>query len=120
MKTTATAAAQSWPTVRRSACSRLRQIVMASVFATVVLGTSPVQAKDSCETALCMWGMVTDSDDESCEGAIADYFDILVYKKRKINWNATADARLAFTNSCEGSDPDHNQEINDMFGKSRG
>lgn len=120
MKKTAIAAGQVCLFAKLSVVSRLRHCIAASLLTSAVFFTAPALAGDSCETALCMWGMVTGTDDSSCDGAIQDYFNILVFKKHKINWDATAQARLDFTNSCEGSDPDHNQETNDMFGKSRG
>ncbi|MNF58606.1 hypothetical protein D3C85_813890 [compost metagenome] len=110
MKPTATAAGQL----------RLR-IWLSGVLMAVLFSSPPASAKDPCETALCMWGLLQDSDRDGCDQAIADHFDILVFrKKNKIDWNATAKERLGFTNSCPGADRGANKEINDKFGKSRG
>ncbi|AGN33470.1 KikA family protein (plasmid) [Pseudomonas fluorescens A506] len=86
-----------------------------------MLGTSQAFAKDPCKTALCMFGLLTGTNDGECNDAIADHFSIIVFKKKKkIDWNKTAKERLGFTNSCPGADPVTNKLINDKFGKSFG
>lgn len=82
------------------------------------------QPGDVCEMALCMWGKfskATGSGDDGgseCRSAEAEYFGIIVYrKKKKIDWSATASERLKRMNKCPSSDKDKTQQINDKFGK---
>ncbi|PUA41535.1 killer protein [Pseudomonas protegens] len=101
----------------------LAQIPLATaLFVFALLGASPAYAKDPCKTTLCMYGKFTgNSGGSECRSAVADYFDILVFKKKKrIDWNQTAKERLGFMNSCPGADRGKTQEINNKFGKSRG
>lgn len=104
-----------------TAAGRLRLRIWLSLLLMAVLFSSPPTfAKDPCKTALCMWGLLQNSDRDGCDQAIADHFEILVKKKKKIDWNATAKERLGFTNSCPGADRGANKQINNKFGKSRG
>jgi hypothetical protein len=108
-------------TVKAATFSRARKYTVAGLLAVAVLVPTPVFAKDPCKTALCMWGLLKGEKQGECDEAIQDYFDIVVYKKKKrIDWNSTAKQRLSFTNSCPGSDKGPNKLINDKFGKSRG
>lgn len=121
MNTTVQAAGQPCLIVKSSPLSKVRKSITAGLVAIAVFGTTPAFAKDPCKTALCMWGLFTGTNDSSCNQAIQDHFDIVVYKKKKrIDWNSTAKQRLGFTNSCPGSDQGINKKINDKFGKSSG
>ena len=121
MKRTAIAAGQLCPAARGSPFLRVRQCATIGLLTMAIFGTAPAFAKDPCKTALCMWGLFNGSDRDGCDQAIADHFDILVFKKKKkIDWDATAKERLGFTNSCPGSDQGINKKINDKYGKSRG
>jgi len=116
-----TAAAQLCPPVKQTTPSKLRKFATIGVLAIAMLGTGPAFAKDPCKTALCMFGLFTGTNDSECNDAIADHFNIIVFKKKKkIDWNKTAKERLGFTNSCPGADPVTNKLINDKFGKSFG
>lgn len=94
----------------------------------VALSTSSAaNAGDPCELVMCMWGRfskVTGSGDDGgneCRRAEAEYFSIIVYKKKgRIDWNATADERLSRQNSCPTADRGKTKEINDKFGKEQG
>jgi hypothetical protein len=104
-----------------STYSRVRKCAIAGLLAMTVIVPAPAFAKDPCKTVLCMWGLFNGSNPAECDQAIQDHFDIVVYKKKKkIDWNSTAKQRLAFTNSCPGSDQGFNKKINDKFGKSSG
>lgn len=100
---------------------RLRKYITVGVLSVAMLGSTPAFAKDPCKTALCMFGLLTGTNDSECNDAIQDHFTIIVFKKKKkIDWNQTAKERLGFTNSCPGADPVTNKLINDRFGKSSG
>lgn len=92
--------------------------IAAALIASLVSGTA---SADSCKTVICMYGKLTgNSGGSECSSAEADYFDILMKKHGKINWNSTATARGQFLNSCDGADSAVNKQINDKFGKVRG
>ncbi|MBX4139529.1 KikA family protein [Pseudomonas sp. S5F11] len=100
---------------------RLRKSITVVVLAVAVLGTPPAFAADPCKTAFCMFGLLTGTNESQCDDAIKDHFLIIVFKKKKkVDWNQTAKARLGFTNSCPGADPVTNKLINDKFGKVSG
>ena len=85
-----------------------------------LFGTSAL-ADDPCETCTCMYGkLVGKGGGSACNSAIAKYFSIIVYKKKKINWGATSNARLDYLNSCKGSDKNFNQAINAVYGGAAG
>lgn len=121
MSGTAIAAGQVCPSAKKQPSFWLRKTVTGAVLAVAMLGTTPAFAKDPCKTALCMWGLFTGNNDSECNEAIRDYFDIIVYKKKKkVDWGKTMKARLGFTNSCPGSDSGFNKKVNDKFGSSFG
>ncbi|WP_036992699.1 TrbM/KikA/MpfK family conjugal transfer protein [Metapseudomonas furukawaii] len=94
-----------------------------AAFAVVwAVGTSPASyAGDPCKTVICMWGLFSGTGvSGGCKGAVADYFSIVRYRKKKINWNATSDARSQFLNSCPSADRGFTRAINGRFGKSSG
>lgn len=96
----------------------LRKYITVVALAVAVLGATPAFAADPCKTAFCMFGLLTGTNESQCNDAIKDHFLIIVFKKKKkIDWNQTAKARLGFTNSCPGADPVTNKLINDTFGK---
>ncbi|MGE6473352.1 conjugal transfer protein [Serratia proteamaculans] len=99
----------------------------AFVLGAVVLGASPAFAGDPCKMVLCMFGKYSkvtgtgDDGGDECDSAEAEYFGILVYKKKKkIDWSATAKERLKQQNSCPTADRGKTKQINDKFGKARG
>ena len=121
MNCTIKAPARACPSAKPVSPLKLRKLVTIGVLVIATLGTGPAFAKDPCKTALCMFGLLTGTNDSECNEAIADHFDIVVFrKKKKIDWNQTAKERLGFTNSCPGADPVTNKLINDKFGKSSG
>ena len=100
----------------------VRTFIGAAVLGLLATAAPAANAADSCKMALCMWGRLTgDSGGSECSSAEKDYFAILVKKKHnKINWSSTAKKRLQALNSCSGSDPSYNSQINSKFGKKRG
>ena len=71
------------------------------IIAGLIWLSQPVQAKDACQTVLCMAGMLQGAGvSNACGGAVADYFDIKRWRKGKFKPGRTADARGAFLNSC--------------------
>ncbi|EJZ60961.1 KikA (plasmid) [Pseudomonas fluorescens R124] len=118
MKSTVNAAGRVCPAAN-STYSRAGKYAIAGLLAVTVLVPVPAFAKYPCKTVICMWGLFNGKVQDGCDQAIEDHFDIVVYKKKKkIDWNSTAKQRLAFTNSCPGSDQGFNKKINDKFGKS--
>ena len=77
-------------------------------------------AEEACKVSLCMFGLLKGQHDSTCQGAIADYFGILVYKHGDVKWSKTATKRLSQLNSCPGVDTDKMKEVNSKFGKSWG
>lgn len=63
------------------------------------------QAKDPCQTLMCMAGEVTGgSGGSDCSGAISDFYKIVATKKHhRFDPGSTANARKAFLNSCAGA-----------------
>lgn len=99
----------------------VRKSITVVLLCITALNMSTASAKDPCKTALCMYGLLTNSERDGCSSAIADHFDIIVFrKKKKIDWNKTAKERLGFTNSCPTADRGKTKEINDKFGKATG
>lgn len=91
-----------------------------TALAALVCAAPYAQAKDSCETVLCMWGKLKGEFSVECEPAVQDYFDIVKRKHGKIKWSSTSNARLQFLNSCPTADGGATKKINDKFGKARG
>lgn len=85
------------------------------------LFTAPAQAKDSCDTVLCMAGMLQGSGVVSgCKGFVQDYFDIIKLNSHGgISLNKTFNARGQFLNKCTtaGNWP---QIINKQYGRQLG
>ncbi|MCY0386744.1 conjugal transfer protein [Robbsia sp. Bb-Pol-6] len=74
------------------------------------------QAKDACATVLCMAGMLQGQGKaDGCDGAIADYFNIVSYRHGHIDFNAMGRKRLDFLNECSANDG-WARKINDRFG----
>lgn len=123
MKTTVKTADRLCLSVRKSA----RTWGVAVVLGTMLLGSPSAYAKDPCKMVVCMFGKLSkltgsgDDGGSECDKAEAEYFDILVYKKKKrIDWGATAKERLKEQNSCPTADRGKTKQINDKFGKARG
>ena len=87
----------------------------------MILFAAPVQAKDSCNTVLCMAGMLQGSGIVSgCKGFVQDYFDIIKFNSHGgISLNKTFSARGQFLNKCTtaGNWP---QMINNQYGRQLG
>lgn len=81
--------------------------------------TTPAQAKDACETVLCMSGLVQGVGVvNNCSGPVKDYFSIVKKKRGKFSASRTSSARLSFLNSC----PSHSSwasKINNKYGRTR-
>lgn len=122
MKPTVTAVGQLRLLAKLSVAARMRRCALAILLLGTALGSSPAQAKDPCEMVLCMWGKREGASGGSeCKKAEAEYFSILVFRKKKrIDWGATSKERLKSLNSCSSADRGKTKQINDKFGKSRG
>ncbi|MCS4315594.1 hypothetical protein M2397_005928 [Pseudomonas sp. BIGb0381] len=112
-------------------CLAAKRFALGKCFTAALIGAAlltppPVYAKDPCKMVLCMFGKyskVTGSGDDGgseCDKAEAEYFSILVKKRGKIRWSATARERLKQQNSCPTADRGITKKINDKFGKARG
>lgn len=97
----------------------MNKILLATVTSLIFL-TPAVQAKDACETVLCMFGKLQGANPNECRPAVKDYFSIVKKKRGKIRWDRTANARLDFLNSCPHADSDTTKKINAKFGMKRG
>ena len=107
--------------------SIVRRLLGALIVSIACTATAPAFAGDSCKMVLCMYGKLAKSKGEGtdggseCNGAVAEYFGILVYKKKKkIDWSATAKERLKRQNSCSSAERKATKAINDKFGKKLG
>lgn len=100
----------------------LGKCLRALALGAVVFGASPAFAGDACKMTLCMFGRLTgNSGGGECRRAEQEYFQILVFKKKKkIDWSATAKERLSTMNSCPGADRGKTKDINNKFGKAKG
>lgn len=95
----------------------MKKIILAMTLASL-LGTTSQAMADDCKVALCMWGYLNGENDGTCKSSIAEYFDIIVYKKKhKINWGKTASKRLSKLTSCGSADTDKMNKVNSKFGK---
>lgn len=95
---------------------RARKHLVAAVL--LCLTAPSAYAGDPCKTVLCMFGKFTgNSGGSECQPAEADYFKIVVKKKKGIDWNATASARKQFLDNCPQADGGFTKKINDKFGK---
>lgn len=87
----------------------------------MLLLTTPVQARDSCSTVLCMAGMLQGVGVVSeCTGSVQDYFDIIMFNGHGgISLNKTFKARGKFLGKCTsaGNWPDM---INSKYGRQLG
>ncbi len=86
----------------------------------IALGANVTTAyADSCQTLLCMAGMLEgQSGGSDCSGPIGDYFSILKFGKHgKFSPSKTAGARLSFLNQCPATDVGNwPSEINAVYG----
>jgi hypothetical protein len=82
-----------------------------------------VLADEPCNITLCLWGKVSGSGNEGCQGQIKKFFNKQVKKKGNFLPDHTADARKALLQSECPSDMAPAQYINDIisrFGRIRG
>lgn len=115
---------------RAGLIARARRVGMSLLLAGVCIGgllPAVANAKDPCKMVFCMWGKYSkttgqgDDGGSKCAKAEAEYFSILVYRKKgRIDWSATARERLKAQNSCSTADRGKTKEINRLFGQSRG
>ncbi len=91
--------------------------LMVAVFCWAVF-TSPVFAKDSCTTVLCMAGMLQGVGVvDGCSGAVKHYFSIIKFNGHGgISLNKTFKARSRFLNQCE-SNGGWSKKINQKYGR---
>lgn len=74
-------------------------------------------AGDPCKPTLCMWSKVTGSSGGSdCNGSIAEFFGIQIWKKGKFKASATSSAREQFLGKCS-EDKAQQKEIIQKFGR---
>ncbi|PTN08247.1 TrbM/KikA/MpfK family conjugal transfer protein [Nitrosomonas aestuarii] len=87
----------------------------------MLLLATPVQAKESCSTVLCMAGMLQGVGVVSaCTGFVQDYFDIIMFNGHGgISLNKTFKARGKFLGKCTsaGNWP---KMINSQYGRQLG
>lgn len=98
----------------------MRKIFSASLIAIALAAqTTPVFAKDPCETVLCMAGVLQGKGTVAgCDGPVADFYDIEVKKHGKFKPGATEDARRQFVNQCP-TPGNWGDKIADKYGKVR-
>lgn len=98
----------------------MKKVISASLIVIALAAqAAPAFAKDPCETVLCMAGMLQGEGIVSgCDGPVADFFDIVKFKRGKFKPSATKDARSQFVSSC----PTNNgwaDKITDKYGTVR-
>ncbi|MBZ5763329.1 conjugal transfer protein [Rhizobium sp. VS19-DR104.2] len=98
----------------------------ALLFSVLVLAGGSIattaQAKDPCQTLICMAGMAASgSTSGGCDNAVSDFFSINVFKHGNFRKSATSDARKEFLNQCPGADNNQSQvsSIISAFGTMR-
>ncbi|MEQ7964911.1 TrbM/KikA/MpfK family conjugal transfer protein [Xanthomonas hortorum pv. pelargonii] len=83
---------------------------------------SVAQAKDPCQSLMCMAGMaVSGGTSGGCDSAVSDFFGINVFKRGSFRKNATSDARKSFLEQCPGAEQNQSQidTIISAFGGTR-
>lgn len=115
MKNTSPLASRFSLPVRLTARKTLASALLVCAF----INAPAAYAKDPCKTVLCMFGKFTgNSGGSECQSAEADYFSIVVKKKKgRIDWDATASDRKKFLDSCPQAEDEYTKKINDVFGK---
>jgi hypothetical protein len=95
--------------------------LMAIVVAAGMIHAPQAQAKDSCATVLCMFGMLEGAGVSSaCKGPIEDYFSIIKFGSHgQMLTGHTNSAREKFTGSCSSASPDVLSKINSKYGRVR-
>ncbi|VVN28926.1 hypothetical protein PS623_04679 [Pseudomonas fluorescens] len=74
-------------------------------------------ADDTCDTVLCLGGMLTgDSGGSACNSAIKKYFDIQVWKKGKFKASKTKSKRKQFLDQCSSDNSGTKEKVNDKWG----
>ncbi len=91
------------------------------LLALMLLPTTPVYAKDSCSTVLCMAGMLQGSGVVSgCKGFVQDYFTIIKFNSHGgISLNKTFSARGKFLGKCTSAG-EWPRMINNQYGRQLG
>nr|WP_040360014.1 hypothetical protein [Micrococcus luteus] len=100
-----------------------REILMAALLCAITFNCLPAKADEPCEMTLCMWGQVSGSSKEGCEGQIKKFFKKQVKKKGSFLPNHTADAREdMLRDECPASmvPGDFIKKIISKFGKLKG
>ena len=84
----------------------------------LLVSSSPVYAKDSCTTVLCMAGMLQGVGVvDGCNGAVKDYFSIIKLNGHGgISLNKTFKARGKFLKKCS-SNSGWAKKINKKYGR---
>jgi hypothetical protein len=99
----------------------MKKIMIGSLLALLMMGSSPVFAKDANKSVLCLAGMLQGAGKVSgCKSAIKDYFKIVKFKRRHHKWrydpNGTKAARGAFLDGASANDG-WGKKINNKYGK---
>ena len=95
----------------------MKKAIIATALACSLTLSIPAQAKNACETVICLAGLVQGSGKVSeCGGAYADYFDIRKFKRGKFRPDRTFNARASFLDQCSQGGI-WNSKINNKFGR---
>ncbi|MEI7347956.1 TrbM/KikA/MpfK family conjugal transfer protein [Dickeya chrysanthemi] len=85
-----------------------------------VLFPASVIAADACEAVLCLYGKTTgNSGGHTCQSAERTFFSIVKKNRHGFLPGQTADARQAFLNECDSTDPEIIDQIISKFGRVR-
>lgn len=81
--------------------------------------STPVYAKDSCASVLCLYGMFTGSGGGSaCKKPLEDYFSIIKFGSfGQVLTGHTHSARGDYLSSCGDADSSTVKKVNDKYGR---
>lgn len=99
-----------------------RSLVIASIVVAVGFVAPQAQAKNACESYLCMAGEVMGgSGGSACSSSIKDFFSIVVFGSTgQMLTGHTADKRRDFLNQCGSADPSIVSKIISKYGRTLG
>lgn len=79
----------------------MKNILIAAATAALLSTQSTIVQAGSCETVLCMAGMLQGKGTvENCDGPVGDFFSIVVKKDGHFSPDRTEAARREFVNQC--------------------
>tara|TARA_R110002111_G_scaffold115634_16_gene176628 strand:+ start:393 stop:692 length:300 start_codon:yes stop_codon:yes gene_type:complete len=95
----------------------MKKAIIATALACSLTLSIPAQAKNACETVICLAGLVQGGSKVSnCGGAYSNYFSIRKFKKGKFRPDRTFNARASFLGQCPQGGI-WNSKINNKFGR---